>query len=140
MTTIHIRYEGAFHCRARHAPSGRELLTDLPVDNGGRGEFFSPTDLVATALGSCMLTIMAKAAARRGVDLAGARARVVKRMATEGPRRIAALETVLELPDDLPPEIRPHLERAARTCPVHRTLAGNVTLTLTVRYGPRGES
>ncbi len=68
MTTIALKYEGAYHCQATHTPSGRTITTDLPADNGGKGEYFSPTDLVATALGSCMLTIMAKVGERLDVD------------------------------------------------------------------------
>ncbi|NIP97177.1 MAG: OsmC family protein, partial [Akkermansiaceae bacterium] len=92
MVEIEINYEGQLRCGAEHGPSKDTLKTDAPVDNHGRGEAFSPTDLVATALGSCMLTIMGIVAQRDGIPLEGSRARVVKHMSTDTPRRIAKLE------------------------------------------------
>lgn len=133
MTTISIAYAGDFHCDATHGPSGARLETDLPADNGGRGEAFSPTDLVATALGTCMLTIMAKLAERNGIDLRAAEVRVEKTMAAD-PRRIARLTTVIELPQSLTERDRKALERAARTCPVHRTLGPTVEMPVDFRY------
>ncbi len=133
MTTISIAYQGDFHCEATHGPSGDRLQTDLPADNGGRGEAFSPTDLVATALGTCMMTIMAKVAERNDVDLRAATVRVEKTMAAD-PRRIARLATVIELPQTLTERDRKSLERAALTCPVHRTLGETVELPVDFRY------
>jgi uncharacterized OsmC-like protein len=107
---------------ATHGPSGRTLETDAPVDNQGRGETFSPTDLVATAVGTCILTTMAIAARRLGLDLVGARFEVTKEMSTDTPRRIARLATHIWLPVPHSADRDDVLERAARTCPVHKSL------------------
>lgn len=123
-----MTYEGGLRTRAVHGPSGRELVTDPPLDNHGRGESFSPTDLVATALGTCMLTIMGIAAEKHGWDLAGATATVVKRMQTAPERRIGELEVVIRVPGRHGERARSVLEQAARGCPVHRTLAGAVSM------------
>ena len=131
MVQIDVTYEGGLRTRAVHGPSGSSLVTDAPVDNQGRGESFSPTDLVATGLGACMLTIMGIVAERHGWPLVGATARVEKRMATD-PRRIAELEVVIRVPPGpagpLDERARAALERAAHGCPVHVTLDGKVTL------------
>jgi uncharacterized OsmC-like protein len=122
MVTIGIRYEGNLRSTAFHGPSGRTVITDAPVDNHGKGESFSPTDLVATALGSCMATIMGIAAGRHQLDLRGMEVEVTKVMSSDTPRRIARLETTIRVP--LPPEHpqRVLLENAALTCPVHKSL------------------
>jgi uncharacterized OsmC-like protein len=122
MVTLSTIYEGGLRCRATHGPSGTTLITDAPVDNHGKGESFSPTDLVATALGACMMTIMGIVAERHGLDLAGMKAETVKEMSKEPPRRIAGLRTRLTVP--LPPDHpqRQLLEQAAHTCPVHKSL------------------
>ena len=111
MVAISIRYEGGLRCRATHGPSGQTLVTDAPADNHGRGEAFSPTDLVAAALGTCVLTVMAIFAERHGWDLAGSEAHVEKRMVADPARRIAALEIVVRVPVELTPEAREALER-----------------------------
>ena len=134
MTTVTVTYEGSDHCRAVHGPTGESLITDLPRDVGGRGEFFSPTDLVAAALGACMLTIMAQAVRDRGIDLSGARIEVTKEMAPAPARRIRRLHAVLHLPAVPAAEDRRRLERAALTCPVHRTLEAAVELSVAFRY------
>ena len=115
-------YEGGLRCRATHAPSGTSLVTDAPVDNHGKGESFSPTDLVATALGACMMTIMGIVAERHGVNLVGMTAETVKEMTTEPPRRIASLRTRLTIPLPADHPQRAALEQAAHTCPVHKSL------------------
>lgn len=135
MVQIEIEYQGDLRTQATHVPSGATLLTDAPVDNHGRGEAFSPTDLVATALGSCLLTIMGIVAERHGWSLVGARAVVEKRMTTEGERRIAELEVRLRLPGEFDERQRATLERAALGCPVHRTLGGNVEMPVRFDWG-----
>jgi len=135
MTSITVEYTGDYHCRAVHGPSGQTLTTDLPQDNGGKGEFFSPTDLVPTALATCILTIMAKVAERRNVDLTGVRAELVKDMAADPDRRIGTIRTVLHMPAGLDEKDQTILERAALTCPVHRSLAGSIDLPIEFRYG-----
>jgi len=122
MVKITGKYEGDLHCQATHGPSNRTLETDAPVDNQGRGEAFSPTDLMATALGTCILTTMAIAARRLGVDLKGARFEVTKEMSTVLPRRIARLATQVWLPVPRSADRDGLLERAAHTCPVHQSL------------------
>lgn len=126
MVRVDIRYEGELRCAATHGPSGQTLRTDAPVDNHGRGESFSPTDLVAAALGACMATIMGIVAERHRIDLRGMSIAVDKVMSGDAPRRIARLSTTITLP--LPPEHpqRVLLENAALTCPVHQSLDGAV--------------
>ena len=126
MVSIDIVYQGELRCRATHGPSGGQLVTDAPVDNHGKGESFSPTDLVATALGTCMLTIMGIFAQRHEIDLRGTTVTVQKEMTAVPPRRIARLTTEMRIP--LPPEHpqRAAIERAALTCPVHQSLHPDV--------------
>jgi putative redox protein len=126
MVRIDCTYEGDLHTRCRHEPSGSELATDAPRDNEGRGEAFSPTDLLATALGSCVLTVMGIVARRRGWKLEGAHVRVEKHMVTAPVRRIGRLVMHLRMPESLPPEARKPLERAAHACPVHQSLHPDV--------------
>ena len=126
MVEIQIKYLGDLRCEAAHGPSEKTLLTDAPVDNCGRGESFSPTDLVATALGTCIVTTMGIFAQRHGIDLSGAKVTVQKEMTSVPTRRIARLASELILPL---PATHPHreaLERAALTCPVHQSLHPDV--------------
>jgi putative redox protein len=132
---IEFGYQGQLRCTSTHGPSKAQVLTDAPVDNQGRGESFSPTDLVATALGSCMLTTMAIYAERHGVDLRGATATVEKEMIADPLRRIAKLTTALTLPLTGDHPQRPALERAALTCPVHRSLREDVDIPVTFAWG-----
>src|SRR5438093_2949357 len=98
MVKISIEYKGELHCSAKHGPSGAQLETDAPRDNEGKGESFSPTDLVATALGTCMATIMGIYARRHDIDLRGMKIEVSKEMSADTPRRIARLATEIWLP------------------------------------------
>lgn len=134
MVVITVDYEGELHCKAVHGPSKIELVTDAPADNCGRGEAFSPTDLAATALGTCILTTMAIAARNRDVDLAGSSARVEKEMTADAPRRIARLGVRVEIP--LPPDHpeRKVLEAAGMGCPVHRSLHPDVVKDVTFSW------
>ncbi|KEF43253.1 MAG: OsmC family protein [Cyanobium sp. CACIAM 14] len=127
-TTITCRYEGALRCGATHAPSGSALVTDAPVDNQGKGEAFSPTDLVATALATCVLTVMGIVAERHGIALEGAQVRVEKSMTSGGVRRIALLEAWIDLPAGLSSDQWQLLVRAGETCPVKVSLEGNVPM------------
>ena len=135
MVEIRVRYEGDLHCVAVHGPSNASFATDAPVDNQGRGESFSPTDLVATALGSCMLTTMGILAEREGWTLDGARARVEKHMVAEPSRRVGRLVVELSMPAGLPADSRAPLERAARGCPVRESLHPDVALELSIDWG-----
>ena len=126
-------YTGGLGTRVRHGPSGMELRTAAPVDNQGDGSSFSPTDLVAAALGACMLTILGIIAEREGVDLRGSHFRVEKHMQGD-PRRIAALPVSLHLPRRLTPAQRTKMERGALTCPVHRSLLEALEKEVTFVY------
>jgi putative redox protein len=126
MVGISIKYLGDLRCEARHEPSGTVIMTDAPVDNEGRGESFSPTDLAATSLGTCMLTIMGIAARKQGVDLGDTQVKVVKEMSTQPPRRIAKVTVVFTIPLPASHEKRAMLENAAKNCPVHLSLHPDV--------------
>ena len=126
MVDISITYRGDLRCEAVHGPSGAVLATDAPVDNEGRGESFSPTDLAATSLGTCMLTIMGIAARRHGIDLGATTVKVRKEMSAQPPRRIARLTVVFTIPLPASHAKRELLENAARGCPVHLSLHPDV--------------
>jgi putative redox protein len=136
---IDIVYEGQLRCRATHAPSKTQLITDAPVDNHGKGESFSPTDLVATALGTCMATLMGIIADRHKLDIAGTRVHVVKDMVQEPVRRIGALRVAIRVPAEkgarLSVDDRKKLETAALQCPVHKSLHPDVQTPIEFSYG-----
>ena len=121
---INITYEGGLHCTATHGPSRQALSTDAPVDNGGKGAVFSPTDLVATALGTCMATVMGLVAQRNNLNIEGLEIRVIKEMTAEPVRRIGSLKTRLVFPQGKPLSTtdRAKLEAAANACPVKQSL------------------
>jgi putative redox protein len=135
--TIDIAYLGELHCDAVHGPSRNRLVTDAPVDNGGQGETFSPTDLVATALGSCLMTVMGIVARRHDLDLSGTRVQVVKEMTAVPTRRIGALTATITVPngDRLSVFDRRLLERTADQCPVRQSLHPDVKVVMTFEYG-----
>ena len=122
MIQIHVTYEGDLRCKVIHGPSGRTLMTDAPKDNHGRGETFSPTDMMAVALGSCIATVMGIVAKRHEIDLKGTKVSVVKEMTTEGVRRIKKLGATVTLSDRLTPDQRALLEKTALSCPDHKSL------------------
>ncbi len=138
MVKVDVIYEGDLHTRATHGPSGAEIVTDAPVDNEGKGELFSPTDLVGTAMGTCMLTIMGIYARRKGIAIEGARASVEKTMSSDAPRRIVRLGIEIEvpLPEDHPD--RRALEQAALSCPVHQSLHADMEKPVTFRWVGQG--
>jgi putative redox protein len=135
MVEIQIAYQGQLRCQATHKPSGTVLSTDAPVDNAGRGESFSPTDLVATGLGGCMMTVMGIVAQRQGIDLTGSTVRVTKEMTATPPRRIARLTVDIYVPQDLSEDDRKRLEHAAHACPVHRSLHPDIETPITFHWG-----
>jgi putative redox protein len=135
MVKITIAYEGDLHCTAVHGPSHVTLATDAPVDNQGKGESFSPTDLVATALGTCILTTMGIKAQLRGVDISGSTATVEKVMAAAPVRRIQSLATHIHVPKVLDPEEQIRLERVAAACPVHQSLHPDIDAPITFQWG-----
>ncbi len=130
MVKINIAYEGQLHCRLTHAPSGSVIATDAPKDNNGKGEAFSPTDLVAAALGSCMLTVMGIQAARHQIALDGSMVDVEKEMVADPVRRIGSLKVVLRMAKGVPQEKRSMLEAAAHACPVHKSLHPDVKIPI----------
>jgi putative redox protein len=133
---IDINYEGELHCRATHGPSKQTLATDAPVDNGGRGEAFSPTDLVAGALGTCLVTIMGLVARHSDLDITGTRVHVVKEMSTDPVRRIGKITVRVTLPKGkrFSQTDRARLEQAARACPVMASLHPNVSVVTEFVY------
>lgn len=132
---VGVEYTGDLHCVATHGPSGERLLTDAPVDNQGKGEFFSPTDLLGTAMGTCMLTIMGIAAKQRGIEMTGTRATVSKEMSAVPRRHISRLAITITLPAGIEASDRPILEAAARGCPVHASLGPDTRVDLDFVYG-----
>lgn len=127
---ITVTYQGDLRCDARHGPSQARLTTDAPVDNQGKGESFSPTDLVATALGTCMLTIMGIVAQRHAIELKGATVKVEKHMVADPARRIGRLPVTITVPGRLDEKQRKLLIAAAEGCPVHRTLGDRVEMPI----------
>lgn len=135
--TIETIYRGGLRSEATHLQSGTIIVTDAPTDNHGKGESFSPTDLVAAALGSCMLTIMDIAAQRLEIDLKGTRLEITKIMAAE-PRRIAEIKIDFYLPGDYSDKCKTILERAADTCPVAKSLHPDLVQNITFHYNSEG--
>jgi len=132
---IQTEYQGDLHCTSVHTPSQTELATDAPVDNQGRGESFSPTDLTATSLGTCMLTTMGIVARTLNVDLTGATATVEKEMSGTPPRRINRLTVAIRVPRTTSPENQQRLENAAHTCPVKRSLHPDIETPIEFVWG-----
>jgi putative redox protein len=126
MVKIDLNYQGELRVQAKHQPSGTRLLTDAPVDNHGKGESFSPTDLVATGLGTCMATVMGIISEREKIDLKGMTIHVEKIMSADAPRRIQTLNVNFDIPASLPPEQRTKLEHAALNCPVAKSLSPEI--------------
>ena len=124
------RYTGNLKMELIHGPSGATIHSAAPKDNNGDGSSFSPTDLVATALGSCMCTIIAMVAERDGIDCSQLRFRAEKHMSAS-PRRIGSIPVHITLPPGLTPEQRGKLERAAATCPVHHSLHPDIQIDIT---------
>ncbi|MBI5210601.1 MAG: OsmC family protein [Elusimicrobia bacterium] len=123
------RYAGDFRVELVHGPTGERVVTDLPADNGGKGRGFSPTDLMAASLASCILTIMAKAVEADGTDLKGASIKVVKHM-KDKPRMIGSFALKLELPAGLSEKSRTKLLACVAACPVHRSLHPDIKVEL----------
>ena len=121
MSKANIIYKNNLRTEAEHISSGEKIITDAPIDNNGKGEAFSPTDLVAAALGSCMITIMAIAAEKHGIDISGTNAKVKKEMSSD-PRRINEIIIDINMDKNIEVKDRKRLEKAALACPVHKSL------------------
>ena len=133
MVQVDVLYLGQLRCDATHGPSRMRLTTDAPVDNKGRGEAFSPTDLVGTALGTCMLTTMAIRTLDQNYPLDGATLSVKKHMTKTLPRRIEILEVNIQVPrgSEIDAEGRRALEHAAHTCPVRLSISAAIEVPVT---------
>ncbi|WP_306352611.1 OsmC family protein [Flavobacterium sp. '19STA2R22 D10 B1'] len=131
--TSKITYLGSLRTSSIHLKSGSEIISDAPVDNKGKGEAFSPTDTVANALGSCMMTIMAIKAGEMGVDLTGSTAGVTKTMRAE-PRMISKIEVVFDMTATVDARTKLILERVAHTCPVHLSLHPDIVKEITFNW------
>lgn len=133
MVQIDTDYLGDLCCEAKHGPSGVTLTTDAPEDNHGEGRSFSPTDLVATALSTCIATILGIQAEKYDLDLEGIEISVEKEMASN-PRRISALPAEVRMPVPVDEQIRERLERAARHCPVHESIHPDIDASITFHW------
>jgi putative redox protein len=132
MTTIETTYQGGLRTSAEHLQSGTVIITDAPVDNQGKGEAFSPTDLLSASLGSCMFTIMGIVAREHGFAIEGAKCEITKIMAAN-PRRVAEILVKFSFANAYTDKEKKLLERAALTCPVYLSL--HPDLKKTVDFG-----
>lgn len=126
-------YLGNLRVENTHLKSGNSFVTDAPTDNNGKGEAFSPTDTVATALASCMLTVMGIKAEAEGIPFKGTSAEVTKTMAAR-PRRISKIEVVLNFTENYDDKTRKILEKIAISCPVHQSLHPDIDKVITFNY------
>ena len=134
MATVTAKYLGDLRTECVHVASGTTLVTDAPVDNQGKGEAFSPTDLCATALASCAMTIIGIYGRSHDVDVTGTTIEVTKTMSAN-PRRIGKIEMIFTMPDrDYPDKQKLMIERAALTCPVHLSLHPDVEQVFTFKW------
>ncbi len=133
MTTSVVYYSGDLRTESKHLQSGNKIITDAPIDNEGKGEGFSPTDLVATSLANCMLTIMGIVARRHKVNIDGTRADVEKIMGTE-PRRITEIQIEFYFPANYDSKTKTILEKAALNCPVAKSLAESLQQSIGFNY------
>ena len=133
MATSIVRYLGELRTSSMHMQSGTEILTDAPLDNNGKGEAFSPTDMVANSLATCMITIMAIKARDMDIELKGTTAEVTKVMAAE-PRRISEIHIHFEMDYAADDKIKTILERVAMQCPVHFSLHPDIKKVITFNW------
>lgn len=134
MATSKITYNGGLRTTSVHERSGNEIITDAPIDNQGKGEAFSPTDLLATSLGNCMLTIVGIASASHGFSIDGATAEVTKIMA-ENPRRVSEIVVNFQFPaNGYSDKDKTIIERSAHTCPVAMSLHPDIKQTVSFNY------
>jgi len=131
--TSKVTYLGDLRTSSIHLQSGSEIISDAPLDNNGKGEAFSPTDTVANALASCMLTVMGIKARDMGVSLTGSVAEVTKSIQAE-PRRISGIKVVFTMKSDADDKAKTILERTALTCPVHQSLHPDIVKDVTFNW------
>lgn len=135
MVSIRTEYQGDLHCTTLYEPSGTILNTDAPADNHGKATSFSPTDLVASALGSCILTVMGLKAKALKLDMVGATATVEKQMTNVPVRRINRMDVTVRVPQQIALDDRLRLEEAAHTCPVHKSLHPDIEMAIAFHWG-----
>lgn len=134
METVRISYKGGLRTECKHVKSGQTLVTDAPVDNNGRGEAFSPTDLLATAYGSCMLTIAGIYCDKHGVEMKGAEVGVEKIMLAD-PRRVGKLVIVLDFSvNEWTEDVQKRVKAAALACPVAKSVSADMGLDITFKF------
>ena len=131
---IEGQYKGGLEMEMTHLPSGSRVQTDPPVDNGGTGSAFSPTDLFATALGSCMMSVLALQAKKENWNLSGMKISVEKIMTSALPRRIDELKVELTLPATLSPDRREKARQVAESCPVALSISDKIRMPLVILY------
>lgn len=136
MTTSKVTYQGDLRTTAIHLQSNNEIITDAPVDNHGKGEAFSPTDLLTTSLASCMLTIIGIKAADMGVNVAGTTAEVTKVMAAD-PRRVSEVHIVMSFMQELDEKTLKIFYKTALTCPVAKSIHPDIVQNLTLNCADR---
>lgn len=132
MTKINCTYLGGGQTELIHEPTGAKIITDLPPDNGGEGRLFSPTDLLASAVASCILTIMAKMAKTKNEDFKGASIEIDKVM-YDSPRRVGELALTVTFPAHFTPEMKERYRGAIHGCPVHQSLRPDIKTTVNIK-------
>ena len=133
MNTFEVTYDGMLRTTAIHLDSGNSISTDAPKDNHGLGESFSPTDLVCTSLASCILTIMAIAIEKKGINIKGTSIQVKKTM-KDNPRMIGSIDVMIYFLESYDKKIKIILERSALNCPVHRSLSEKIEKNIKFIY------
>ena len=134
MATVKTTYLGNLRTEAEHLQSGAKIITDAPTDNHGKGEAFSPTDLMAASYASCALTIIGIAAEKHGFDVEGTKVETTKVMG-ENPRRIAELIVHFIFPTDYSEKEKKIIEGAIRSCPVANTFPSETKISKTIQFG-----
>ena len=135
MTTSTSKYSGELRTHSVHTQSGETYITDAPTDNEGKGEAFSPTDIVATSLANCMMTIMGIVSKRKGLIIQGTEAKIDKFMGTD-PRRITEIKIDFYFPVNFSEDERKLLEKSALNCPVAKSLSSDLKQNIEFHYPP----
>ena len=133
MSDIKIKYTGDLRTKATHLSSGSTIITDAPLDNNGKGEKFSPTDLFATALGSCMLTIMGITAQTHGINIDDAEV-TVKKIMGANPRRVSCIKIIINIYSNISEKDRKLLIKAAHHCPVSKSINPDIEEDVTFNF------
>ena len=134
MSKFKIEYKGDLSTEITHLESGNTIVTDAPKDNQGLGRTFSPTDMTASSLGSCMITIIAIACRTQSIKIENMSAKVIKNMSKDLPRRIASIDVVLKIKGKFDDKTKLIIRRAAKSCPVHHTLSDRTAINLDINY------